>query len=117
MKTTQPTKISTESNEEEKSLGTQPRNESERKSKPASKPKPASDTCRPLAIKHSTHKGLKSLSMDLSLPMAATVALLLKGWGSVPEDVRRDLLGLPPLLDGPSGEKLGSWLTEQLQSP
>ena len=79
--------------------------------------KSPTNTYRTLAIKHSTHKGLKSLSMDLSLPMAATVALLLKGWGSVPEDVRRDLLGLPPLLDGPSGEKLGSWLTEQLQAP
>ncbi len=82
--------------------------------KPDSRTKPPSSAYRTLAIRKETHAGLKSLSMDLSLPMAATVALVLKGWESVPDDVRRDLLGLPPLLTGPDGNKLSSWLSKAI---
>ena len=81
---------------------------------PASRTKSPSNAYRTLAIKNETHTGLKSLSMDMSLPMAATVALLLKGWESVPEDVRRDLQGLPPLITGPDGAKLGAWLSKAI---
>jgi len=47
--------------------------------------------------------------------MAATVALLISGWEFIPVDDRRDLLGLPPLVTGPDGKKLGAWLSKQLQ--
>ena len=67
-----------------------------------------------VAVRAETHAELKSLSKDLDRPIAATVALLVSGWGSVPEDIQRDLLGLPPLLTGPDGNKLGAWLSREL---
>ncbi len=81
---------------------------------PASRTKKPSSAYRTLAIKKETHDGITSLSMDLSLPKAVTVSLLLKGWELIPDDVRRDLLGLPPLLTGPDGEKLGAWLSKAI---
>jgi hypothetical protein len=67
-----------------------------------------------LAVLAEDHARLKSLAVDLDRTMAATVALLIQGWESIPEDDRRDLLGLPPLLTGPDGGKIGAWLSKEL---
>ncbi len=87
------------------------------KSGSGKKPKQTSDkpaAYRTLAVRAETHALLKSLSKSMSTPMATTVAVLVSGWEFVPEDDRRDLLGLPPLVTGPDGEKLGSWLSKAL---